>query len=326
MNRVGRWSWVLILVIPVAYAVGRLESAPRTGSEPLSERGAYRDGRLTSPFLEPVGVEGDDPSLLRVRAAVAGYIAEVEDGDSTLRVSVYVRDLDGGAWIGIDERERFSPASLTKVAILVYTLHQAETAPGLLDTVVEFPGADAMLGDDSMGGAPDSLRMKAGEAYSRRELLRRMIEYSDNHASQLLMEGESGERISRMLYNLSAEQSYEDGEYYFDARTVASLLRVLYNSSFLSRPDSEFALELLSRSFMQDGLRRLLPEEVTVASKFGFHASVTSKGPHHEFHECGIIYRPGSPYVICVMTATDKGSPEGLDRIVGEVSRIVWAQ
>jgi beta-lactamase class A len=153
-----------------------------------------------------------------------------------------------------------------------------------------------------------------------------MIWYSDNYATQMLIDEETGEGMERMLYSLSAEQSFQDGTLYVDARTVVGLLRVLYNSSFLSRQHSEFALELLTQSYFPDGLRRHLPTDVVVASKFGFHGSEVSGQLHHELHECGIIYRPRSPYVMCVMTRTDRSSPESLDQLLGEISRIIWAQ
>ena len=212
------------------------------------------------------------------------------------------------------------------MAVLVYALHLEESDPGFLAQEVVFPGPEMMFGDDSMLGAPDSLRLQRGVGYSYKELLRRVIAYSDNYATQMLIDEETGEGMERMLYSLSAEQSFQDGTLYVDARTVVGLLRVLYNSSFLSRQHSEFALELLTQSHFPDHLRRHLPTDVVVASKFGFHGFEVSGQLHHELHECGIIYRPRSPYVMCVMTRTDRSSPESVDQLLGEISRIIWAQ
>ena len=181
-----------------------------------------------------------------------------------------------------------------------------------------------MLGDDTMEGAPDSLRLQAGESYPVRELLRRMVVYSDNFSYQLLLESGGSEGIPKMLYDLSAEQSVRDGRFYFDAHTVPVLLRSLYNSSFLSRRHSEMALRLLTESRFRDGIRKDLPPDALVAAKYGFHTSVMDGKPHYELHDCGIVYRPGSPYALCVMTATDRQRPEDLQDIVGEVSRLMW--
>jgi hypothetical protein len=94
----------------------------------------------------------------------------------------------------------------------------------------------------------------------------------------------------------------------------------------LSRQHSEYALQLLTESVFREGIRRHLPPDAVVASKFGFHASVADGMRHHEFHECGIVYRSRSPYVVCVMTSTDEGRPEDLQRVIGEVSRILWTR
>ncbi|MDA0312039.1 MAG: class A beta-lactamase-related serine hydrolase [Gemmatimonadetes bacterium] len=322
-----RGGLLVILVGLVLFFAGRISARPSAGAPAdAQEQGRYRGAVFTSPFLDGPGAENSDAALFKVRSRIDEYIHDEQAKDPSLAVSVYVRDLNRGSWIGIHDRERYLPSSLTKVAILVHTLAREEDAPGVLDAQVVFPGREAMPGDDSMGDAPDSLRLQAGQLYSRRDLLRRMIAYSDNHASQLLMQGVADASIADLLYELGAEQLTEGGQYFFDARTTASLLCALYHGSLLSRKHSEFALNLLTKSFYQQGLRRLLPEAVVVASKFGFHASLAPDGtPHHELHECGIVYRSPDPYVICVMTRTYRGSPDGLDRMVGDISQFVWA-
>jgi beta-lactamase class A len=316
-----RRMWVVVgLLAPVAFLGGRLSSERLDGRQaPASERAVFRGASLTSPFLEPEAAENSAPGMVRARTSIVRYVETRKAGDPTLRVSVYARDLNGGSWIGIDDRELYTPSSLTKVVVLIRTLQREEDEPGTLDHEIAFPGAEAMLGDDTMEGAP-------GESYPVRELLRRMVVYSDNFSYQLLLESGGSEGIPKMLYDLSAEQSVRDGRFYFDAHTVPVLLRSLYNSSFLSRRHSEMALRLLTESRFRDGIRKDLPPDALVAAKYGFHTSVMDGKPHYELHDCGIVYRPGSPYALCVMTATDRQSPEDLQDIVGEVSRLMWVE
>lgn len=317
--------WAVVGSVTVgAFLVGR--SSARNPEPSTVERASFRGAALTSPFLESPGTENGDPAMVRTRRRVDAYISDQRRLDSTLRVSVYARDLDTGAWFGIDDRDRFAPASLTKVVVLIRALQVEEEEGGLLEREVLFAGPETMTGGDSMVGAPDSVRLSPGQAYTVLDLLRRMIIYSDNYSYELLLGVVASEGIPHMLYELSAEQSVEGGRFYFDAHTVAVLLRSLYHRSFLGRRHSEMALQLLSESRYSEGLRRFLPPDAVVASKHGFFNASTDGLLHRELHECGIVYRPPSPYVLCVMTSTDRGGAGELQSIIGDISRIVWVQ
>ena len=115
-----------------------------------------------------------------------------------------------------------------------------------------------------------------------------------------------------------------DDEYATNAKTYASIFRILFNSNFLGRGMSEYALELLTRSYFQAGIRRFIPEEVIIASKFGFNDDHGDQPHSAELHECGIIYQPDAPYVLCVMTKSGQGDPEEMAEVIANVSRIVW--
>jgi beta-lactamase class A len=167
--------------------------------------------------------------------------------------------------------------------------------------------------------------MVPGQSYSYEDLLYRMIALSDNHARDLLLKGITDGDIAGLMAAINAREVYSNGHIYITARAYSAFFRVLYNSSLLGRSMSEYALSLLAEGYLQDGLRRDLPEGVTVASKFGVHSLDTHSGPEYQFHECGIVYQPGAPYVLCVMTKSDQTPPEGLADLVADVSRIVWS-
>ena len=322
----GHWRWTSTGVLAVAaFATGRV-SIQEASLPAVRERSVFRSAVLTSAYLEPEGSENSDALLLRARTAISDHIRERQAADTTLRVSVYARDLDNGPWIGINDRDLYIPSSLTKLVVLTRLLQLEELQPGLLDSEIRFPGSEMMRAEDTMAEAPDSLRLQADQSYSVRELARRMIVYSDNYAYQLVAQAGAGEGISRLLYDLSADQTLEDERLYYDAHTVATVLRALYHRSLISGPRSEFALDLLSKSRYSNGLRRYLPPEALVASKFGFYEDLGPTGYTRQFHECGIVYRPPAPYVVCVLTASDQATPVALQEIVAHVSRILWAR
>jgi len=81
-------------------------------------------------------------------------------------------------------------------------------------------------------------------------------------------------------------------------------LRVLYNASYLTNEYSEKMMELLTQSEFKDGLAAGVPDNLKIAHKFGISTVFTSSEEisSRELHDCGIIYHPDHPYILCVMT------------------------
>ena len=321
-----RIPFVTIALVVAAFGAGyvaRHLSAQSNAN--TAERQTNRLSRLTSPFLECVGELNADQGLVRIRSSLVRLIRDAQAADTTLHVSVYVRDLTNGPWIGINESAaEYEPASLWKVPLMMYILSQAEADPTLLDRELTFPGAAQMRHENSMVGAPTSLHLRAGEKYTYRDLLHRMIAFSDNYAEELLLTGIGKPDVDQLLASINAEDTYMQGRPYVTARTYAALFRVLYNSTLFSRETSEHALGLLTQSFLRGGVRKYLPEDVKIASKFGVREYAAPGQRDVQFHECGIVYHPKSPYVLCIMTRSNRASVEQLTEMVATISRGVW--
>ncbi len=77
------------------------------------------------------------------------------------------------------------------------------------------------------------------------------------------------------------------------------------------------------RDFPQ-GLQSGVPASIEVADKFGEREVFSTDGTlsYLELHDCGIIYVPDSPYVVCVMTRGHDFN--SLASIIGDVSKIVY--
>lgn len=321
-------AWVGVVVVGLTAFLAGYTTASRTPAPTATEteRETLELASLTSPFLECSGELNGDFSLVQARDAISAYLQEARQTDPSLEVSVYARDLDNGPWIGIDERKPFLPASLSKVPVMLYILAHAEGDPSILDRELVYPGPDAMTDQDSMEGAPEGLKMKAGERYPYRDLLYRMIVHSDNHARELLMTGITEEDVVNLMSTMHAGGGYENGEFLISPKVFSTFFRVLYNATFIGRPLSEYALSLLSQEAFPAALRRPIPTNVTVASKFGFREDMLPGGREALLHECGIVYQEDTPYVLCVMTKSAESSPDRLAEIISEVSRVVWEE
>ncbi len=104
-------------------------------------------------------------------------------------------------------------------------------------------------------------------------------------------------------------------------RGYASLFRILFNASYLNVENSEKVLSWLSETEYRSGLVAGVPADVKVAHKFGERLYANDI---KELHDCGIIYFPENPYLLCVMT---RGSDfAALEALISEISRILYEE
>lgn len=280
--------------------------------------------RLVNPLLACDAADGllNNPELVSFRDKLDKQLRSGLGMRHAPSVSVYFRELNDGLWFSIGEEEKFVPASLRKVPLMIALLKQAENAPQtrLLDRSVKYDLANDYNLKQTIKPAK---ALVPGNLYTVRELITRMIVYSDNNAFTLLtkiVDPVEFDRVYPVLRLLDPNAAADD--VFLSVQTYESFFRVLYNASYLSREGSEWALALLSRSDFKAGLVAGVPTSVTVAHKFGEHADVADGTV--QLHDCGIVYYPNNPYLLCVMS---KGSDfELLDDAIVTISRLVYAE
>jgi beta-lactamase class A len=295
---------------------GEFEAASETASVRLEvHEGQYG---FINPLLEC------DIGGVYIRGALAGFREKVEDeiwrkvgeGKAGI-VSVYFRDLNNGPWFGINEKEPFIQGSLLKVPVMMGYLKMAEFDPYILKLKIayeeeRFPGAVQFVKPVDA--------MQPGRKYTVEELIYRMIMHSDNEAAWLLRSRES-EEIYRKTYSDLQIPVPEAGETYaVSVKKYAAFFRILFNASYLDKGMSNRALEILSMSAFRDGLAAGVPEGVPVAHKFG----ETQMEGKKQFHDCGIVYHPLHPYLLCVMSRGDRY--EDLIGTVRDISSLVYTE
>lgn len=272
---------------------------------------------FTNPLLEcevnsSVGETEYKPS----KNTITAYIEKERNKQTVTHASVYYRDLNNGPWFGINERENFSPASLLKLPILMAYLKQAEKTPEILEQKLLYK---KMVTPVVPSFAPASPLENARE-YAIGELLEHMIVYSDNDALFLLEKNIDNRAIDAVTDDLGIETATETTpEDYMSVKSYASLLRVLYNASYLNREMSEKALATLSKSTFSKGIVSKLPQELRVAHKFGERELANGV---KQLHDCGIVYYPRHPYLLCVMTRGTDYEP--LEEVIGTISKKIY--
>jgi len=168
-----------------------------------------------------------------------------------------------------------------------------------------------------------SIPLLPNQSYSYQELIERMIAYSDNNATILLSKGIQEDVFLRPYEDLGiAPPLLQNGEYYLRVKDYATFFRVLFNASYLSREYSEKALGVLLKSEYQQGLVAGIPADIRVAHKFG--ERIWEDTNEHQLHDCGIVYYPNRPYLLCVMTRGKDFTPLG--EVIADISSLVYKE
>ena len=230
---------------------------------------------------------------------------------------IYFRDLDSAWWSGINETEKFSPASLLKVPLMISYYKLTDSDSHILNRRLTYDGS---FDDNELENIKPLKSIRAGNSYTIDELIKYMIAYSDNNATHLLYDALPRDAFAKTYTDLglSVPSSTDD---FLGPRSYSLFFRILYNVTYLKKDMSQKALEELSQLDFPQGLSSGIPEDVKIVQKFGEHQF--SNGVE-ELHDCGIVYHLRHPYFLCVMT---KGHDFGkLSGIIRNVSKIVYKE
>ena len=235
-------------------------------------------------------------------------------------VAIYFRSLTVGIWIGINEKEIFSPASILKIPVMMTYFRLAQEDPDVLKKMVKYK---SLFLKNVVPGVLQDTSAKDGEYYSIDELIRFMIIESDNNADMLLMRNLPPGALEKTFSDFGVELSRVSANADFASpKLIATFLRVLYNASYLNEKMSKKALGYLTQCKYRDGIAAGLPQDVTVAHKFGerFFEDTNKR----QLHEVAIVYYQRNPYVLAILTKGD--DYDKLSRVLREISQFVYQQ
>lgn len=250
-----------------------------------------------------------------MRAKVIKLVEEQKNNGNIDHASVYFRDLNNGPWFGVEEQKEFNPGSLLKVPKMLSVFKQVEKNPLFLDKMILAKGVSSTF----VQYYKPAVKMAFDRVYSVKELLELMIIHSDNDAAAVLGEF-LGEDILQETFQDIGVNVPTDGNYLISVRNYSSFFRILFNASYLNKKYSEQALRLLSQTMFDKGLRAGLPVYMQIAHKFGER----TVGGQKQLHDCGIIYYPEKPYILCVMTVGKNAGFDDLASFIASVSKTVY--
>ncbi len=274
------------------------------------------------PLLAYVIPSADQESgMLSLKNKITDFINNRKKNNTLSDASVFFYDLNKGRWIGSNETEKYNPASMFKVVVMVGYLKAAEQKASILDNYLKYTkDVDDFVKQDQFNALPE---LKVGESYKVSDLINKMIIDSDNGSYALLLKNLDQTGLESIFNSLNIENPSLTDDFTISPRTYSLFLRILYSATYLDSADSEKALSILSKTTFVDGLVSGLPKGTIVAHKFGNY-NVLANGVVQsiELHDCGIVYYPKNPYLLCVMT---KGSNlDGLKSTIKNISSLVY--
>lgn len=256
--------------------------------------------KYINPILECNSDLGKNSNLASLKDSINKLINQEIQNRNISFASVYFRDLNNGPWIGINEKEYFAPASLIKVPILITYFKKAENQPDLLGQKI--PLIITPEGDSIQNIKP-SISLTPDKEYSIEELIEKMIIFSDNDAYNTLSQHLANDELLRVYQDLDIDISRaftNPNGNIITVKDYASFYRILFNASYLNQDMSEKALAILSQTQYKDAIVAGVPKNISVSHKFGERKFLDTG--ETQFHDCGIVYLPKKPYLLCVMT------------------------
>lgn len=228
-----------------------------------------------------------------LRSKLESYIVR-----NNLNVSVYVENLRSGASMGINEREGYLPASLNKLPVAMLIMKKIEAGELSMDTLLG-------INDSYRINISSSFYQTKDKKFPVKILMEKMLKESDNTAFKVLQKNIDDDDVTILLTYLDyyTEESTDSsraysGDYVVTPKSIYNLFSSLYLSTVLEPEDSQYILSLLTDTAFDIKKAAKLPQNTTIAQKFG--SVYTEKEKY--FHSCGIIYDGDMRLFYCVMT------------------------
>jgi len=318
-------SLIVILSAIGGYALWLNSVEPDISHENDEVKSIRQPGyKFTNPLLEceTKNIVNNQRYIPFEKSILNKIKATVQDKNPDVKLSLYFRNLNNGPWFWINENELFFPASLIKLPILIMYLHWSEMNPWVFKEKLKVNEIS-----DVPQVYPWEKSLEVWKEYTVKELLEQLIIYSDNSAINPLLSILPKE-VQIQVFNELWVPVPIDQWYQLSTRDYASFFRILYNASYLSTWTSESALALLSQVTFKEWLRANIPEDILISHKFWEREIVDENWViHRQLHDCGIVYYPWYPYLLCIMTKWEASVPMSkLSKVIKNSSDLVYRE
>jgi beta-lactamase class A len=263
-------------------------------------------------------------------------LKELLESATDAQISLAICDLSTGYQILVKPDLPFHPASTIKLAVLMEVYHQASQGEFSLDDLLPVKNSFLSLADQSEyallpeDDSETDLYQRIGDQLPIRELARRMIIFSSNLATNLLVEKVGAEQVTHFMQALGAKdlvlrRGLEDKKAYqlglnnsATARSLMQILIRLEKRSVVSPAASDEMIAILQQQHFNEGIPAQLPAGVSIAHKTGWIDKV--------YHDAAIVYPPKHPPYIVVILTSGLSEKDVAPALVAALSAAIYRQ
>ncbi len=272
------------------------------------------------------------------------------------RIGFFAKNLADGAEYSWNGDQRFPPASVIKLPVMIELYRQA--AAGSLDLDAE----ESLPTDISTHGSGVLKRREGPVSLTVREYCRLMMVHSDNMATDLVMRKVGLEAVNRFLAELRLKNTrasmelgrwhyvivgmpedpitrrndarlmeriragtFDDGLGYSESlknnvcgpRDIGTLLAHLSRGELANRQDTAEMLEMMRSSTHKRTIARYVKEGVRVANKYGGSRRIAA--------DAGLVELPSGPVVIAAFALSADPNDRSGREILARMSRLAVA-
>jgi len=248
--------------------------------------------------------------LTRIKDPLENLVEETPQNFNG-NMAIFVKDLKTAKTYQVNADQKFSSASLYKLAVMYKAYDSLAKNEINMDEILSGESTDL---DRILSGVQDDTDLNSQQAvssdnqnqtiaYSVSKALRLMITISDNYSALLLAQRLNWPEINNLMQKEGfgdIDLLNQDGPT-VTARTIGALLEKIYRNQAVSPQSSEAMKQLLFDQQINDRIPKYLPEDIKVAHKTGELDSIR--------HDAGIVLSKKSHYIFVFLT----DSPQPLD-------------
>ena len=237
---------------------------------------------------------------------------------SGMEVSVSALDLTSGAAASYHSDRKMLSASMIKLLIAETFLRQVSEGKHSFDDVY------VLQASDIVGGTGTLQTWGAGAEVTNRELFRKMISESDNVAANVLIDLCGMDAINQEAARLKLKhtelgrhfmRTNEGHDNYICADDIVTLLKMVYDKTFVNEKMSELMLDCLEAQEDDRCISKGLPEGTVFAHKTGSLDSVR--------HDGGIV-EGEKPFVLVVLCGGEGFSLNAAQELMGRIGQAAY--